>query len=117
MIGPEDLEDSPPPADEVEAEKVEEIGEVKEVEEIVEVKEVVNEVEAKGDAEDTEDESKKVEEIVQVEIILFIPASILVPSRLNSLLLKLRRSNLLPLLRMMTLHLNSWSLPLHLQPL
>jgi len=61
VIGPEDLEDSPPPADEVEADKVEEIGEVKEV---AEVKEVVTEVEAKGDAEE---ESKKVEENVQAE--------------------------------------------------
>ena len=74
MIGPEDLEDSPPPAEEVEAEKEEdmgevvEIGEVKEVEEIKEVPEVkeaevVTEVEAKGD---TDEEPTKVEEVAQV---------------------------------------------------
>ena len=50
------MEDSPPPSDEVEAEKVEaigevvDIGEVKEVEEVKEA-EVVTEVEAKGDTE------------------------------------------------------------------
>ena len=55
MIGPEDLEDSPPPADE--DEKVEEIGEVKEVEDVKEVGEVTDDVneteevpEAVGDA-------------------------------------------------------------------
>ena len=125
MIGPEDLEDSPPPAEEVEAEKEEdigevvEIGEVKEVEEIKEVPEVkeaevVTEVEAKGD---TDEEPTKVEEVAQVLLPLCSFQSIhLFPTRWNSLLLKLRRSSQL-LLRMMTLHLNSWSLPLHLPPL
>lgn len=67
MIGPEDLEDSPPPSDEVESEKVEvigevvETGEVKEVEEVKEA-EVVTEVEAKGDTE----EPTKVEEVAKV---------------------------------------------------
>ena len=79
---------------------MEEIGEVKEV---AEVKEVVTEVEAKGDAEE---ESKKVEENVQVETILFIPSCKIALFRLNNLLLKLK-SNLLQLLRMMTLPLNS----------
>jgi len=69
VIGPEDLEDSPPPSDEVEEEKVEvigevvETGEVEEVEEEVKEAEVVTEVEAKGDTE----EPTKVEEVVQVE--------------------------------------------------
>jgi len=72
VIGPEDLEDSPPPSDEVEAEeKVEVIGEVvenigevvEEVEEEVKEAEVVTEVEAKGDTE----EPTNVEEVVQVE--------------------------------------------------
>jgi len=56
VIGPEDLEDSPPPADE--DEKVEEIGEVKEVEDVKEVGEVTDDVneteevpEVVGDAE------------------------------------------------------------------
>lgn len=125
MIGPEDLEDSPPPAEEVEAEKEEdigevvEIGEVKEVEEIKEVPEVkevevVTEVEAKGD---TDEEPSKVEEVAQVLLPFCSFQSIhLFPTRWNSLLLKLRRSNLLSL-RMTTLHLNFWSLPLHLPPL
>jgi len=70
VIGPEDLEDSPPPSDEVETEKVEVIGEVVEIGEVEEVEveevkeaEVVTEVEAKGDTE----EPTKVEEVVQVE--------------------------------------------------
>merc|ERR1719352_2034251 len=69
VIGPEDLEDSPPPSDEVEEEKVEvigevvEIGEVEKIEEEVKEAEVVTEVEAKGDTE----EPTKVEEVVQVE--------------------------------------------------
>jgi len=72
VIGPEDLEDSPPPSDEVEEEEkvevigevVEDIGEVEEVEdEDVKEAEVVTEVEAKGDTE----EPTKVEEVVQVE--------------------------------------------------
>lgn len=72
MIGPEDLEDSPPPADEIEDQKVEEIGEVKEVDVEVEKEEaeVVSEVEGKGDAEEV---SKNVEEVVQVANIEFIP--------------------------------------------
>ena len=131
MIGPEDLEDSPPPAEEVEEEKEEDIGEVveigevkevvevkvvEEVKEVAEVEEtevVVTEVEAKGD---TEEESKKVEEVVQVVTICsFLSVNLFLP-RWNSLLLKLR-SSLLRLLRMTTLHLTSSSLPLHLPPL
>ena len=126
MIGPEDLEDSPPPSDEVEeAEKVEvigevvEIGEVEEVEEEVKEAEVVTEVEAKGDTE----EPTNVEEVVQVlfsshSLICTMCTFNLLLSRWNSHPPKLRRSRRLPqLLRTMTLRLSSWSPPLHLLPL
>jgi len=78
VIGPEDLEDSPPPSDEVEEEKVEvigevvEIGEVEEVEEEVKEAEVVTEVEANGDTEEptkVEQPSAEVEEIATATVV------------------------------------------------
>ena len=81
MIGPEDLEDSPPPADE--DEKVEEIGEVKEVEDVKEVGEVTDDLneteevpEVVGDAEG----ASNAEAVVQVGLfhyMKYIPAVVL----------------------------------------